>query len=68
MNLGYVGQSIVSNAVLHHNQYWPCTLNNSFSLVIIFKLLDLMLMTLNFFLQTLYLFLVVVNLFLMVFP
>lgn len=54
------------HAVLHHNQYWPCTFNNSTSLV--FKLLDLMLMALDFFLQTLNLFLVVVDLLLVVFP
>lgn len=54
-------------AVLHHDQYWPCTFNNSTSLVI-FKLLDLMLMALDFFLQTLNLFLVVVDLLLVVLP
>lgn len=54
------------HAVLHHNQCWPCTFNNSTSLV--FKLLDLMLMALDFFLQTLNLFLVVVDLFLVVLP
>lgn len=55
------------HAVLHHYQYWPCTFNNSTSLVI-FQLLNLMLMALDFFLQTLNLFLVVVDLLLVVFP
>lgn len=55
------------HADLHHDQYWPCTFNNSTSLVI-FKLLDLMLMALDFFLQTFNLFLVVVDLFLVVLP